>query len=140
MHARAVGGQRREERERQAEARPASRNSGRFAPYQETMESKPRSSSIRRGGRLGDAQQIEAGGGDGAHAVGETHQRNVRRRVQTSRYSAVRHSSAGSETMKSPIAPGRMISLRTLLQYRKTEVAACVLSTRDSHVQIAVTH
>src|SRR5450759_4316235 len=36
----------------------------------------------------------------------------VRAAVQSSSESAARHSSAGSETMKSPMAPGRMTSLR----------------------------
>ena len=56
------------------------RNSGRFAPYHDTIESNERNAAIKRAGSFRDAQQVESGGWNRACAVRESGQRNQCRR------------------------------------------------------------
>jgi len=93
--------------------RTASRNSDLWKPYQEWMESKPsrarvlapsttptRSRPVSAMARTRSAKRIKGSIGRGTH---------------TSVYSARAASSVGSDKITSPIAPGRMRSLRTNL-------------------------
>src|SRR5437879_1649926 len=101
--------------------RTRSQNSGRFRPYHDTMESNPRRSSIRRGG--GSVTPSKSSPVD---AIERTRSANCAKgrfgeAAQTSRLSAFRHSNAGRERMKSPMAPGRITSLRTWAQYLKNK-------------------
>ena len=109
---RAFGRQRLQEREREpqrrhrlAEFRPV-----RPIPRDDGIELAQRLDQPR--GRFRDAEQVQPRRRDGAHPAAKPHQRNHARGVQTSNDSVSRHASAGSETIKSPMAPGRMTSLR----------------------------
>ncbi len=99
--------------------RTYSRNSARFEPYQETIESNSRSLAIRPGGGSTSASPsksipVDAIARDSAKRInGALINGTTADGTHASVYSARRCSIAGSDRMQSPIPPGRMISLRT---------------------------
>ena len=118
-------------------ARAGSPARGNPAGWRHTRRRWNRNRATRRAGAAGGSvtpsrsSPVDA---NGARAVGEPHQRDVgeeRPRLPGNR--PRRHSMAGRETMKSPMAPGRMISLRNLRSsIAKTEYQAIGLSTANA--------